>query len=219
MRRAGAVIIAVLTGCLATGKAQAVPRSDLVRSAGVKGGLIVHVGDDLETTCALRANESYVVQGLVRDAAEAARAREDLRKKGLLGPVTVIAWNGKRLPYADNMVNLLVVASGKWRVASGEVERVLAPRGVVMVSPKAGSASPKLPPLVTRHSPLEGGWKTFQKPVPTSIDEWTHFLHGSDNNAVAEDTQVEPPRYTQWVSGPRWGRSHDHLSGISGWYV
>ncbi len=215
MRRAGAVIIAVLTGCLATGKAQAVPRSDLVRSAGVKGGLIVHVGDDLETTCALRANESYVVQGLVRDAAEAARAREDLRKKGLLGPVTVIAWNGKRLPYADNMVNLLVVASGKWRVASGEVERVLAPRGVVMVSPKAGSASPKLPPLVTRHSPLEGGWKTFQKPVPTSIDEWTHFLHGSDNNAVAEDTQVEPPRYTQWVSGPRWGRSHDHLSGIS----
>ena len=53
------------------------------------------------------------------------------------------------------------------------------------------------------------------RPWPKDIDEWTHFLHGPDNNAVAKDMQVEPPEYTQWVSGPRWGRSHDHLSSVS----
>ena len=58
-------------------------------------------------------------------------------------------------------------------------------------------------------------WKKRTKPWPAGIDEWTHYLHGPDNNAVAEDTVVEPPRYMQWVSGPRWGRSHDHLSSVS----
>ncbi|GAG31683.1 unnamed protein product, partial [marine sediment metagenome] len=42
-----------------------------------------------------------------------------------------------------------------------------------------------------------------------------HFLHGADNNAVARDTVVGPPRRFQWISGPRWARSHDHLSSLS----
>ena len=37
------------------------------------------------------------------------------------------------------------------------------------------------------------------------IDEWTHYLHGPDNNAVADDTRVGPPRYMQWVVRARAG--------------
>ena len=29
------------------------------------------------------------------------------------------------------------------------------------------------------------GGKRIAKPWPKEIDEWTHFLHGADNNAVA----------------------------------
>ncbi|UCE47170.1 MAG: PQQ-binding-like beta-propeller repeat protein, partial [Phycisphaerales bacterium] len=79
---------------------------------------------------------------------------------------------------------------------ASEIQRVMAPRGVVLVN-------------------KGGRWRKRTKPWPDDIDEWTHFLHGPDNNAVAEDTRVLPPRHTQWVAGPRWGRSHDHLSGLS----
>ena len=164
----------------------------LVRESGVKGGLVVHVGcRNAEWTAALRVTASYVVQGLTRDAARVAEVAAGLRKRNLLGPVTVIRWGGQRLPYADNAVNLLIVDSPTG-LAAGEILRVLAPKGVAVVA----------------------GKKTV-KPRPAEIDEWTHFLHAPDNNAVAEDTRIGPPKYLQWVAGPRWARSHDHLASIS----
>ncbi|MGB2824482.1 MAG: PQQ-binding-like beta-propeller repeat protein, partial [Phycisphaerae bacterium] len=176
----------------------------LVQDSGVKGGLVVHVGcGSAEWTAALRVNQRYVVQGLEPDAASVAEAAKRLRDRRLPGPVTVIRWDGKRpegtsvgrLPYADNLVNLMIVDSPK-DLPADEIMRVLAPRGIAYVR-------------------SNGGWKKHAKPWPDTIDEWTHFLHGPDNNAVAEDTRVAPPRHLQWVAGPRWARSHDHLASVS----
>ena len=83
------------------------------------------------------------------------------------------------------MVNLLVVDSPQ-SLADGEIDARAGPGGVALV--QSGD-----------------GRKNIEKPWPEEIDEWTHFLHGPDNNAVAEDTRVEPPRYLQWVSGPALG--------------
>ncbi len=170
--------------------------TDLVSESGIAGGLVVHVGSgDGRFTAALRINRRYLVQGLERDTARVARARAYLRKQGQSGGVTILHWDGKRLPYADNMVNLMIVDSPRGP-ADDEIMRTLVPGGVALI--KSGDRRTKL-----------------AKPWPKEIDQWTHFLHGPDNNAVAEDTRVEPPRYLQWVSGPRWGRSHDHLAGVS----
>ena len=57
--------------------------------------------------------------------------------------------------------------------------------------------------------------KKTARPRPGNIDEWTHFLHGPDNNAVANDDVVGHPREVQWLSGPAWTRSHDKLASIS----
>ena len=176
------------------------PESALARKildqAGVQGGLVVHVGcGDGKLTAALRANERYLVQGLERDAASVAAARATIRSLGLTGSVTAAACDGEHLPYADNVVNLLVV-SRRYRVGEAEMRRVLAPLGVACVA-------------------QGGAWEKLAEPWPKAIDEWTHFLHGADNNAVARDTRVAPPRYTQWVAGPRWARSHDHLASVS----
>ncbi|MFH1265785.1 MAG: PQQ-binding-like beta-propeller repeat protein [Planctomycetota bacterium] len=169
---------------------------DLVRESGIAGGLVVHVGcAGGQFTADLRVNRRYLVQGLEPDAARAREARASLRNRGESGGVTVIHWDGKWLPYADNMVNLMIVDSPEG-LAAEEILRALAPGGVALV--KSGDGRRKL-----------------EKPWPEEIDKWTRFLHGPDNNAVAEDTRVEPPRYMQWVSGPRWGRSHDHLSSVS----
>jgi outer membrane protein assembly factor BamB len=180
--------------CVSSGRGE--HTADLVTQSGIQGGLIVHVGcGDGQRTAALRKDPRFVVQGLETDVAQVARARALLRSKGLTGVVSVIPWNGERLPYAENMVNLLVVDQ-LLSLSDEEIQRVLAPGGVALVQ-------------------SDGDYRRFEKPWPAEIDQWTHFLHGPDNNAVARDTQVQPPRYLQWVSGPRWGRSHDHLSGVS----
>ena len=174
-------------------KPQGQKARQILDAAGVKGGLIVHIGcGDGKVTADLRADDSYIVQGLDTDAANVQKARQHIKSLGIYGKVTAETFDGKHLPYVDNLVNLLVVSDGRCRVPHDEVTRVLAPRGVAVIN----------------------GKKTM-KPWPKDIDEWTHFLHGPDNNAVAKDTRIEPPRYMQWVSGPRWGRSHDHLSSLS----
>ncbi len=77
-----------------------------------------------------------------------------------------------------------------------EVMRVLCPGGVVCL--------------------WSGGrWTKTVKPWPADIGQWTHYLHGPDNNAVAEDMVVGPPGHVQWISGPRFARSHDHLASVS----
>jgi outer membrane protein assembly factor BamB len=163
----------------------------MLQEAGVKGGLVVHLGcGDGRLTAALRAGGAYVVHGLDVDAADVARAREHVRGLGLYGEVSVDLLAGARLPYVDNLVNLLV-ADGLGPVPMAEVVRVLAPGGVALV----------------------GGKKTV-KPWPADIDEWAHYLHDAGNNAVADDVQVGPPRSMQWVAPPLWLRSHETPSGF-----
>ncbi len=214
MRRfATGAVVALCVGCFV---AHARNARELLEASGVKGGLVVHVGcADGKLTAALRAGDRYLVHGLDTDPEKVAEARRHLRETGVYGPVSVDLFDGEELPYADNLVNLMVVASGEWQTAGGEIERVLAPRGVAMVSPNAELALPKLPPLATRHPTPGPGWKAFQKPVPSEIDEWTHDLRDAGGNPVARDRLVGPPRRLQWTAGPLWARSHGYTPSVT----
>ncbi|MBN2290890.1 MAG: PQQ-binding-like beta-propeller repeat protein, partial [Pirellulales bacterium] len=168
----------------------------IIETSGVEGGLVVHVGaGNGRLTTALRADDRFLVHGLDHDAGKVAKAREYIRSKDAYPAVSVDVWQGNRLPYIDNLVNLLVVEDSL-NLPRAELLRVLAPRGKCFIHKK-------------------GGWTSFSKPWPKAIDEWTHYLHDSDNNAVAEDLVVGPPRHYQWLAGPKWARSHDHLSTTS----
>ncbi len=209
--------VVLATGLLTTALAalSADTAADILKAGGIKGGLVVHVGcGDGKLTAALRADDRYVAHGLDADAAQIAAAREHIHSLGLYGKVSVDTFDGKTLPYVDGTVNLVVV-SDQSSVTGQEITRVLAPRGVAVVSPKAASASPELPPLATGHSPLATGWKAFQKPVPSEIDEWSHFLHDAGGNAVAEDSRIGPPRKLRWQAGPRWCRTHEIPSSVN----
>ena len=93
-------------------------------------------------------------------------------------------FDGEHLPYIDNLVNLIVV-DPSIEVPDAELLRVLAPYGVATAK-----------------------GKRMVKPYPKEMDEWPQYLHGADNNCVAKDTVVGPPRHVQWISGPAWTRSH-----------
>lgn len=203
-----AVVSPLLTlafaGMLASGPALAntpdQAAQELLRQAGFRGGLIVHVGCGAgELIAALGARDGVTVQGLDADAGNVARAREHIQSLGRYGPVSVGLWDSRRLPYADNLVNLLVVedAAAPQQVdAAREMLRVLAPGGAMLV--RRG-----------------GEWRKTVKPRPDEIDEWTHYLHGPGNNAVADDTAVGPPRHVQWIGGPAFARSHEFNSSLA----
>jgi len=212
-RHRGAAL-AVLLLCFAC-RARAVPETNLAREmlaeACRNGGLVIHVGCyNGKLTAALHAGGKNIVHGLDMDADSIRGAREHIRSLGIYGPVSVDLWNGKTLPYADNVANL-VVASGKLQVASGEVERVLAPRGVLL-APRSLTTDHRS--LITEASRLKG-WTKLVKPVPDVVDDWTHYMYDASGNAVSHDTVVAPPRRVQWIAGPRHARSHEHTPTLN----
>jgi len=161
-----------------------------------RGGLIVHIGcGDGKLTAALRVSDSYLVHGLDTEARNVEEAREHVKSLGIYGKVSIDHFNGEGLPYVDNLVNL-VVTEDLGDVPMSEVMRVLCPNGVAYVKE-------------------DGRWKKTVKAWPKEIDEWTHYLHGPDNNAVARDLVIGPPRHMQWVGSPRWSRNHHKLCSIS----
>ncbi|NIP22606.1 MAG: class I SAM-dependent methyltransferase, partial [candidate division Zixibacteria bacterium] len=168
---------------------------EILENTGVKGGLVVHLGcGDGKLTAELCANERFVIHGLDIDAKRVTLAREFLNQKGLMGRVSISRFNGNKLPYAENLVQLLVVEK-TYKVSDQEIMRVLAPGGTAYI--KKGNK-----------------WNKRVKLRPEGIDNWTHLLHGPDNNAVASDSVVGPPRRIQWKSEPTWCRSHEFISSF-----
>ena len=55
----------------------------------------------------------------------------------------------------------------------------------------------------------------YRKPWPAELDQWSHFLHDASNNAVSQDTEVDPPQGLRWTCGPEYARSHEHFSSMS----
>ena len=168
----------------------------ILAETGVRGGLIVHLGcGDGQLTAALHASDHYLVHGLDADIASVRRARENISALGQYGQVSVAAFDGEHLPYADNVVNLLV-GSRLGEVNMAEVTRVLVPNGVAYVS-------------------ADGVWTKTVKPWPADMGQWSHHVHGADGNPVTEDRLVGPPQRLQWLAGPKWQRAHDTDASIN----
>ena len=193
--------LAILTGgilclSLATPMVSAQDAAELLKLAGTRGGLVVHLGCRNATlTGKLRAGDQYFVHGLDTDADQVAAARSQLIEKGIYGPVCVDRWNGRNLPYADNLVNL-IVAEKPENLSEKEILRTLAPRGVALIR-------------------RAGKWQKISKPWPAEMDEWTHYFHDADGNPTAKDTLVGPPERLRWIGSPRWARHHDHMASMT----
>jgi outer membrane protein assembly factor BamB/SAM-dependent methyltransferase len=186
----GAIVVLASSSRPTVVSAEGPEGRQILEVAGVPGGLVVHLGcGDGRLTAALRGGSGYVVHGLDDNPANVERARQTIREAGLYGPVSVERWTDPtRLPYAENLVNLLL-AEDLGRVPMSEVLRVLAPRGVACVG-------------------KNGQWTKTVKPWPAEMDEWTHWMHAPDGNPVSLDRLVGPPRQTQWIDGLPYSKKH-----------
>ncbi len=176
------LIFAGATPCPAQDSKQLLAESDF------HGGLIVHVGcRDASLALSMANTPNALVHGLVRDDNRLAEVRNQIRDAELDGQVSAMAWNGPFLPYADGMVNLLVVSDQSIALQQQEIDRVLAPLG-------------------TAWTQRDGVLTSYRKPWPADIDDWTHSRYDATGNAVSKDEGAGPPRFLQWEALPRWNR-------------
>jgi len=186
------VMVVAVAAVLPFSVAIAEKAQDIVGKSGIKGGLVVHLGcGNGKETISLRVSDSFLVQGLERDAGKVMVARGAALEAGLDGAVTFRHWNSSHLPYADNVVNLVVVEDSFSHVKEDEIRRVLAPNGVALID-----------------------GKKIVKPWPEEIDSWTHYLHDASGNPVAADTVVSHPGGLQWNAGPKYCRNHEMDVGV-----
>ncbi len=183
--------------CLLVSARPVVAGSGAADHAPPAGGLVAAVDVPSDVLAELSAREGLLVQGLCRDADALAAARARLGEAGRYGAASARAWAGGALPYAENLLNRLVVGDGAG-VSDDEALRALAPLGEAVFLDAGGAVA-----------------RTLAKPWPEEIDAWSHYLHDAGGNAVADDTVVGPPRRVQWKAGPQWTRAHEKMSSFS----
>ncbi len=163
----------------------------ILKSSGRIDGLCVLVNiSDPELAVAIAKKSKFVIHIVHKDLNTVLSMRKYIDDHGLYGRVSVnrISSSGKSLPYAENLINLLVVEKSDL----SPFLRVLAPYGVALVD-----------------------GKKIAKPFPEEMDEWTHFRHNAEGNMVAQDSIVGPPRHARWVTGPQFQRAHTLTPGTS----
>ncbi len=197
----------------------------LAKSGTLPGPFVVHLhcGDGTQTAELLK-RDGLVVQGLdtSRATVEAAR-RNPAFRKDYGNRITFTWFDGRNLPFIDNCVNVVVLsgvppspegsgAASGCQVSGEEIQRVLAPRGVLLTRSPLNTEHRT---LNTYQNPAPEGWHAHRKAVPPEIDDWSHHMYGPDNNRVSRDTRLAPPlSHMQWTVGPRFTRHHEHMSSF-----
>lgn len=138
---AGAPMLVFSPGTVEYGKARAAEPASaerqqaaaILQATGISGGLIVHLGcGDGRLAAALAAESRCLIHGLDSRPENVRQAREHLLSCGLAGRASADVLCGEELPYADSLVNLLVVEQSV-KVSQEELLRVLVPGGVALL--------------------------------------------------------------------------------------
>ena len=193
----------------------------ILQSLETRPGLCVHLGvRDGTLAVQLSRGGKNLVHGLAIGGEAVGRARETIAAAGLDGAVSVEYGSIRRLPYADDLVNLLVVDDLPGLLQQGlkldEVLRVLHPGGIAWLGQRRGTDGPaltveRLRDLIKRAGieafellELEGVWARVVDPRPASMDEWTHTRYDASGNPVSTDREVGVPSGVRWAAGPNW---------------
>lgn len=156
-------------------------KATILEQSAVKGGLLVHLGpSNAQLLLAFAKERRFVCQALVGEFSLRRQLVDELLNVDAYGRCSVDLLKQRTLPYADNLVRLLVV-DDRCGVEEAELWRVLCPGGVLFRK-------------------AEQGWTAEVKARPKQMDEWTHARHGPDGNFVSKDEYVGEPTNVRWIS-------------------
>jgi outer membrane protein assembly factor BamB len=194
----------------------------LVEISGIERGISsVLGGGDLDLALEL-ARSGFLVSLIDPRNSIVEAGKKSADESGLYGK-SIIVEKGtfKKLPYADNTVDLIFAAHLTGRdlaeLPCSEILRVLRPGGkAVIVSPKgapgsAGTLSAgELNTWIKGFAPgtcrtvddNAGLWAVATKPPLDGTDNWSHWEHGPDNNPVSVDKAISAPYMTHFLGLP-----------------
>ena len=195
----GIIATIVMGGC--TGADTATKPSfseERVRKTGFTGGIAGIVGcGEPDRAVALAGLGAFLVHGLDADPDNVLRMGDAAAAAGRGGVVSAELWRDTQvLPYADDLVNVLIVGRAGERLPRSELLRVLTPGGRAFIR-------------------NDRAWTSIEKAWPREIDDWTHYRYDARGNPASKDTRVGPPRRLRWTDGPLWDRCHETMSGLS----
>ncbi len=176
------------------------PAAEVEKAWPSPGGLVVQIGAGSATSLGGYAGtgRGRLVHGLVADDGARDRLRRELHAAGLHPLVTVATWQGApRLPYADRLVNLVVLdrdALGAAAPGDEEVRRVVAPGGAILQ--RQG-----------------GAWAVSRVPRPEAHGDWTHYDADAAGSSLSSDREVTGIRSWQWIDNvrdQRWEKTGPH---------
>jgi len=179
-------------------------------------------GDNRLLALELARTGKFVVNVLDPDNSMVEITRKAADGKGLYGKaITAGKSSLKRLPYADNSVDLIVTihltGEGLNELSASEILRVLRPHGKAFLGSvkgrlgnKGALSADKLNNWLKSAKGAEsrseeddlGLWAVLTKPALEGADDWTHWEHGPDNNPVSKDTAIKAPYMTQSIMLP-----------------
>jgi outer membrane protein assembly factor BamB len=168
-------------------------RSAVMQNAQGSSGLIVVVGcEDVGLLIELAGENGCLVHALDDDFDQVAEAIIAFQSEGIAGKASAATFDGRLLPYVDNLVNLLIMKSEDTTIPESEILRVLAPGGKAIL-----------------------GDERIVKAIPPELDDWSHHMYDASGIGAGNDTAVAQPRSIQWKAGPEYGRSHENMSSVS----
>jgi len=203
----------------------------ILEATGVRQGLCVHVGcGEGKLTAELARDGKLLVQGLTPDKKSFVQARETIQSQGLYGQASVIHGHLSRLPYIDNLVNLVVVHNLPELLKVGcsleEMMRVVRPTGIALIGQSSNAGGGKLSEGQLKSELAKAGikdfdlvkedglWVKIRKPRPAGMGEWTHTEHGADGNPVSKDTLLGRADALQWTAGPPYDVYRDQFKNM-----
>ncbi len=208
----------------------------LVTDSGVRRGVCAVLGcSDGKFALQLARASDLLVHVQEPDAAAVDAARELLSEAGVYGK-RVIVEKGPlgRLPYADNVVDVVISVSLSDelldKISPSEILRVLRPRGVAILNHgtftrkgKGELSRRKLSRWLDGAKALRAGigledhrlYAEMVKAAPAGVDDWTHWQHGPDNNPFSSDRVIKAPYMTQFLALP-WFSAIPSISVVSG---
>ena len=160
---------------------------ETLEEASLRPGLCIVLGcEKTSTLTAAQTKGKYLVQGLSTDKKTLSAIRKELIANSAYGKVSIAFQEGDRLPYLDNLINVLVVID-QGKIKHEEIMRVVAPYGTALF--KKGST-----------------WKRVVKPYPKEMDEWKQKWYNAAKLSVSQDDLVAPPTRLQWLTQEKYDR-------------
>lgn len=198
----------------------------IAQASGKSRGMALVIGEpDGNLTAALATGHPLTWQACTWSAQALKSGNENLLKAGCLERASIVFVEANELPYADNLVNLVVSAAwGDIPATPEEVLRILAPGGVaVLGNDKNPGSLAALPDRLRKagisdvQSLSRSGWIRFTKPANSQFDEWTHRSGSADLSSVNADQSAGPWEELRWVADPRWGALYvSYLGRVTG---